>query len=440
MAAKAILCLLLGVLIGASPAASAEPAPQADVRPAADHHIHLLSPMAAALATPPLQPRIDLPTPLARVAAAREKFANDQAELAKLYAADALYHRGGTAPWARGGSAAAGYVKWRISDTPYHVKPVALSMSGSSADVAGYFVEADGSDRHFASFLLSLAKGRDGVWRISAEMYQYFGAPEFQVPYTADQLVAKLDEAGIARGVVLSNAYYYDAVRPEPVPDEYDKVRAENDWVGQQVARYPRRLVAFCSFNLLRNYALAELNRCADSGRFTGLKLHFNAAQLNFRDPGQVAQARRVFEAANRRRLPLIVHVRPGNVYGREEAQAFLRELVAAAPDVPIQIAHLWGGESYAGEALAVYADAVARRDPVTRNLYFDLSGIPNWARAENMEEIASLIRRIGTKRVFFGSDAPLPEAWPAMRKALPLTEAEFRAIAGNVAPYLLAP
>jgi predicted TIM-barrel fold metal-dependent hydrolase len=405
--------------------------------PLVDHHLHLLSPAGAALATPPLLPEIKLPEELARFVSERMRRWHDQNGLAELYTEDAIYSRGGTVGWVRGRRAVAGYVRWTISDTPYYIKPTMYNLDRSSANVAGYFVEADGSDRHFGLFIFSLIKAPDGVWRCAAETYRYQGAPQFETPYTAKQLVAQLDAVGIRRGVVLSDAYYFDAVRPEPVPDEYNKVRAENDWTATQVAQFPARLVAFCSFNPLRDYALAELDRCASSGRFKGLKLHFNAAQLDFQSPEQVEKVRRVMESANKYRLPMIIHVRSKPTYGREDAEVFLHRLIAAAPDVPIQIAHLWGGENFSSSALAVYADAVAAHDPVTKNLYFDISGAWSYGKPEEMKEIVGRIRQIGIGRILYGSDGPPTEAWNAFRNKLPLTDEEFRVIASNVAPYM---
>jgi hypothetical protein len=50
----------------------------------------------------------------------------------------------------------------------------------------------------------------------------------------------------------------------------------------------------------------------------------------------------------------------------------------------------------------------------------------------------------VGLRRILFGSDLSLPngnpparEAWANFRAAVPLTDAEFRTIARNVAPYL---
>ena len=56
-----------------------------------------------------------------------------------------------------------------------------------------------------------------------------------------------------------------------------------------------------------------------------------------------------------------------------------LREVFPQAPDVPIQVAHLagWGGyDDAADEAAAAFVDAIARKDPATRNLYFDITTI----------------------------------------------------------------
>jgi predicted TIM-barrel fold metal-dependent hydrolase len=376
--------LPLSLILSAVPqnsTTSSQDAPQttalttsAETVPLVDHHQHLLSPAGVAILTPPLLPEIRLPETLVPLVRERMRRWNDQKALAELYSENSLYFAGGTVGWVRGREVVAGYVRWTISDTPYHMKPVTYDLEGSAAKIAGYFVEADGTDRHFGFFLLVLDKAPGDQWRIAAETYVY-QPPSFKNESTAEHLVARLDSAGINRAVVLSNAYYFDSIRPEPVTDAHEKVRAENDWTARQVARFPDRLVAFCSFNPLRLYALEELERCASSGRFSGLKLHFNAAQLDFQSPEQSAKVRQVMRTANKHRLPIIVHVRSKPTYGREDAEVSLRHLVTAAPDVPIQIAHLWGGENYSRSALAVYAAAVASGDPVTRNLYFDVSG-----------------------------------------------------------------
>jgi hypothetical protein len=75
-------------------------------------------------------------------------------------------------------------------------------------------------------------------------------------------LVAYLDAAGIQRATVLSVAYQFGNPNRPAVNDEYAQVKAENDWTSQQVARFPDRLRGLCGFNPLKDYALAELDRC----------------------------------------------------------------------------------------------------------------------------------------------------------------------------------
>src|SRR5262245_43465725 len=132
-------------------------------------------------------------------------------------------------------------------------------------------------------------------------------APDF----SARNLIALLDNAGIERALVLSMAYTWGKASRAPVEDEYTHVKAENDWTAQQVAQYPRRLRAFCSVNPLKPYALEELARCSkDPQLHYGLKLHFGNSDVDLDNGENVAQVRRVFEAANGYRMAIVVHMR----------------------------------------------------------------------------------------------------------------------------------
>ena len=241
-------------------------------------------------------------------------------------------------------------------------------------------------------------------------------------PITVDDLIALLDAAGIRRAAVLSVAYLLGdpaAVRA----DEYERVKAENDWTSRQVARFPDRLVGFCSVNPLKEYALEELARCAKDPRLRrGLKLHFANAHMRTSISAKIP-------------------------YGAEQARIFLKELAPAAPDVPIQIAHLAGAGGYRDplidEALSVFADAIGRGDPHTGNLYFDVTTVvlPTTS-PDGLALIATRLRHLGLRRILYGSDAasggnlPPREGWAAFRR-LPLTEAEFTTITSNFAPYM---
>src|SRR3954470_327192 len=268
-------------------------------------------------------------------------------------------------------------------------------------------------------------------------------------PRSAADLIEQLDAAGIKRAVVLSTAYIFE--QPSRNADHAEeKLQRDNDWTSKQVAQFPDRLIGFCGLNPLKDYALEELARCAaDPNLRRGLKLHFGNSVVDFHNPEHIAQVRRVFRAANDRRMAIVAHVRASVTaklpWGREEANIFLNELLPAAPDVVVQVAHLASAGSPqdegAQQALEVFVDAVVRNDPRTRNLYFDATTVGEPPTPANAQRWATAIRRVPA-RILFGSDATTAAAtpggaWTAMRKLLPLTDDEFERIANNTPPYM---
>ena len=268
---------------------------------------------------------------------------------------------------------------------------------------------------------------------------------------TARDLIRMLDSAGIRRAALLSVAYQFSNPNRPPVANEYARVKAENDWTADQAALYPGRLRALCSVNPTRDYAVEEIERCAANARTRyGLKLHFGNSDVELEKPEQLERVTRVFRAANMHGMALVVHMHPSvtmkRAYGTNYARLFLTELVGAAPDVPVQIAHLTSSgdidEPAVDEALDVFAKAIAENDPLMRNVSFEISGISGVADTpERASRVAARLRQLGLNRILFGSDgavqgnSPLA-SWTAMRK-LPLTEEEFGIIARNVPPYM---
>jgi predicted TIM-barrel fold metal-dependent hydrolase len=274
-------------------------------------------------------------------------------------------------------------------------------------------------------------------------------------PLDAGDVIALLDRAGIRKATLLSVAYMVGKPGRQ-VEDELGKVRAENDWTAAQAARYPGRLIAFCSFNPLKDYALQELKRCSAMskrapGLVHGIKLHFGNSDVQLDEPAHVARLREVFAAADEHGMAIVVHMRAsfskGRPYGARQARIFVEQLLPAAPDVPVQVAHMAGsGPGYedvqAREAMMELAAAVARHDPRTRRLLFDVASIVDRdITPATAKLVANLIRQVGVDRVLYGTDAAVGdnlrprESWAAFRR-LPLTEEEFARIASNVPPY----
>jgi predicted TIM-barrel fold metal-dependent hydrolase len=279
--------------------------------------------------------------------------------------------------------------------------------------------------------------------------YAKLQSPGFKTS-TAQDVIALLDKAGIRRAVLLSTGYRYGRPGSEP-PNEYAAVKAENDWTAAQAALFPQRLIAFCGFNPLKEYALDELARCAkDENLRRGIKLHFGNSDVQMENPEHFEKLKKVFRAVNNERMAIVVHMRASiskkRPYGPEQARLFL-ELLSFAPDVPVQIAHMAGSgpgfvDPPAHSVIEVLADAVAKEDPRTRKLWFDVTTNAHPVNpAETSELLVKLIRTIGVKRILYGSDGAAGnnltprESWEAFRQ-LKLSEKEINTIAGNVAPY----
>ena len=422
---------------------------RAQTVPLVDHHQHLFSPATVALVSPKPLPPIALLPALANLVSARGRVPQTAATLREVYTDNAVLMHFSQPGWVRGRDSIAAW--WVRSAPTSYLTPVGWEGTAAEGHIAAYLTEGrDDSARYVAHVLLSvrLVAAR---WRIVTETVT--PGPTSMQAISASDLIALLDAAGIRRAVVLALGYTWGSPN-RTVENEYEKVKVENDWTGQQVSRFPDRLRAFCSFNPLRSYALEELARCAKDPQLRfGLKLHLGNSVVDYHNPEHIEQLRKVFRAANDQRMPIVIHMRSSYSrrlpYGATEGRIFLDSLLPSAPDVVVQVAHLAGGGDYtdtaAAEALGVLADAVAKRDPRTKNLYVDVSGVVGprlGIPVADAERLAKRIRQFGVERILYGSDGatggnlPPREAWAAFRQ-LPLTDEEFRAIATNVAPYL---
>jgi predicted TIM-barrel fold metal-dependent hydrolase len=280
-----------------------------------------------------------------------------------------------------------------------------------------------------------------------ADYHQHLVSPGFapiaELPQRdAKALLAMLDAAGIERAVVLSVAYSFaDERKKLPNPDALST--AENDWTSAQVTSSNGRLVGFCSANPLREAALAEMERCLRLPGMRGIKLHVGNSGLSFRNADHVTRLGAWFGLAQRRGVPILIHMRPrgGADYGAADVPVFLDKLVARAPDVPIIVAHL--GASSPGypdqndEVMGAFAAAAERHSPLMRNVYFDVAAnLWDDSTPDNPQRVAARMRQIGIDRFLYGTDlssagGSIASAWQYFRKRLPLTDAEFAQITG---------
>ena len=402
--------------------------------PAADHHMHVLSPAAAAFNSETPLPTVNVPDAVDALLRERAKRWNDEKTLAELYTESSLVLDPNDAMWIRGRADGAAFLSTRFARA-YAITPVEFSADAKSARLAGYYTRPDGAKtRYFGHVLLALEKSGD-AWRIAIE------APTFQGPWTrealtADQLIQQLDEAGIARATILGVAYWFHG--------DYAKARAENDWMAAEVAKHATRLVGFCGIDPLQDWAIEEVTRCAAMPMIRGIKMQLGNSHVDYANAAHIEKLQRVFRAANEHKLAIVVHLWTDQHFGRAGAQAFFDRVLPMAPDVTVQIAHLaGGGPGWSDEALGVFADAIAAGDARMKHVYFDVATVADEQTPARLRLLAERIRQIGVARVLYGTDSapPNPPArigWDHFRTSVPLTDAEIKTIAANVAPYFV--
>jgi predicted TIM-barrel fold metal-dependent hydrolase len=190
----------------------------------------------------------------------------------------------------------------------------------------------------------------------------------------AELLIARMDEAGVDRAVVMA---IVDA--PHLNPDALDVLAAE-------VRRFPDRLVGFARLHpWYEERALGLLDHAIRALGMRGLKLHPTSTLAHPADAWSVRLIRRAAEYG----APTLFHC------GDDPLTAPLAVAAAAAacPEATILAGHMGG--YFHGEAML----EVAERQP---NLVLETSAMPY------PDLIRRAVERLGAGRVVFGSDGPL--------------------------------
>ncbi|MBO9498691.1 MAG: amidohydrolase family protein [Novosphingobium sp.] len=273
--------------------------------------------------------------------------------------------------------------------------------------------------------------------------------PEFANRKTVDDLLAQMDAAGVRGGALLSTGYLAESAFVDPADPAHAAILHDANVFTEQAARtHPDRLMAFVSVNPLTPTALPELARWKGDPFVTGVKLHLTNSGVDLRNPEHVRKLAAVFRAAAADRFAIVIHMRGERAdYGAQDARIFLRDVLPAAGNATVQIAHAggWGGlDAGTLGALGAFADAIRAKPALRRTLYFDLAGV--WDKDSSpadMAQLVLLIRRIGLRQFLPASDWPFaPDLTAYYGKdypRLPLTGAEWSTIRGNVAPYVPA-
>lgn len=195
----------------------------------------------------------------------------------------------------------------------------------------------------------------------------------------ADDLIAAADRVGITK-MVLSNLGRTWNTAPPPAA-----FRAANDDALRIRDLAPDRFLAFCYVNPAHTEeALAELDRCVGHEGMVGVKLW---VAVRASDP----RVGRVAEKAVALDVPVLQHVwvKAGGNGPGESTPDDLAALARAVPHCRLIMGHLNGGGLRGIEAVA------------------DLPGVSVECGGSDPEAgvAAAAVRRLGTRRVLFGSD-----------------------------------
>jgi predicted TIM-barrel fold metal-dependent hydrolase len=258
---------------------------------------------------------------------------------------------------------------------------------------------------------------------------QYSGRdPCFDVLYasprakiaTAEEIVASMDNDGIDVSVVLNIGWA-----------SHELCCETNDYIIEATARYPDRLVGFCSVQpLARGEAVAEIERCARGGVKGIGELRCDTQGFDFGDRETMSP---IVQAAVRHGLVILTHASEpvGHTYPGKGAITpdILYRFAENFPDVNLVCAH-WGG----GLPFYVLMPEVAE---ALSNVYFDTAASPFLYRDDIFEHVANLV---GPDKILFGSDHPLVRQDRIVKsvRSLSLSEEARSMILGENARRLL--
>ncbi len=232
---------------------------------------------------------------------------------------------------------------------------------------------------------------------------------------TADELITSMDKAGIDISVILNTGWTTHELCVET-----------NDYILESIARYPERLIGFCSVQP-QSYeaALDEIERCAKGGVKGVGEIR---PDMQLFDPRDEEVMTPFINAVRRHKLMLLSHASEpvGHIYPGKGAitPEVLYPFITSYPDLTIILAH-WGG------GLPFYALMPEVRKAM-KNVFFDTAASPLLYSPQIYEQVVQLV---GAERILFGSDYPLLEQGQALKDITSLNlseEAKNLILAGN--------
>ncbi len=237
---------------------------------------------------------------------------------------------------------------------------------------------------------------------------------------TAEELIESMDQAGVDVSVIVNLGWMTHELCAET-----------NDYILESIARYPRRLIGFCTVQPQSlDAAIAEIERCARSGARGIGEMRPDVQLLDLEDEAIIAP---FMAAIKQHNLILLTHTSEpvGHDYPGKGiiTPDVLYPLITRYTEVNIVCAH-WGG------GLPFYA-LMPEVPKALRNVYFDTAASPFLYQPQIYALVSQLV---GADKILFGSDYPLLPQTRLLQeiKATTLTDEEKSLITGENARKLL--
>lgn len=235
-----------------------------------------------------------------------------------------------------------------------------------------------------------------------------------------EDLISAMDENGVDLSVTFGFPW-----------KNIELCRQHNDYIWEQVQKYPNRLKGFCCVDIFQTGAVQEVERCLDLG-FSGV------GELAIYEDGitedALEQLTPIFKVCQESDLPLMMHVNEpvGHLYPGKAPIKLVQiyDMVKRFPKNKIILAH-WGG------GLFFYSMLKKEVKETLKNVFFDTAASP-YLYETSIYEMACQI--VGSDKILFGSDYPLlkPARYFKDMRESDLPEQLMKDICGNSADFFL--
>ncbi len=205
---------------------------------------------------------------------------------------------------------------------------------------------------------------------------------------TTDELINSMDKAGIDISVIVNIGWTTHELCVET-----------NDYILESIARYPQRLIGFCTVQP-HSYeaAITEIERCAQAGIRGVGEIRPDIQLFDLRDEEVIEPLIKVIK---KHKLILLTHASEpvGHSYPGKGAITpdTLYPFITSHPDLTIVCAH-WGG------GLPFYA-LMPEVKQAMNNVFFDTAASSLLYSPQIYNQVIQLV---GAEKILFGSDYPL--------------------------------